>query len=550
MKRSLVFVSIVIIILALSSCTTSHSSSIKVNYLAGEGGTIVGNASQELEATDDTVTFSEVTATPLEGYKFIGWSDGYSEPTRTDTLSKNATFTALFTKLHTIRFTTDYSRGFIFGSCTQYVKNGEQTAEVSAFPMTGYKFSHWSNGSTDESLVITATDSVEIEAFFEKDSLSLPILSIDTENGDAITSKNTYLDCVISVENTDEDYLIDATNAKIRGRGNTTWEGYDKKPYKLKLDYKTDLLGLGRARDFVLLPNHSDLSLSRNYLAQSIASLFGSIDMCSNVQFIELYLNGEYIGVYLICEQIELNSSRINLNDGEGVDTSYLIELDGRASGNYITLNGKNYVVKEPDEDLTNEQFAFIEDYLNNCYNALCGNDYDAVLELIDVRSFAEAYIVYELFNCVDVGYASFNIYKEAGSKLYCGPVWDFDRSLGIVGHSKGAKNYDTLWAKQENMWFNALLGFEEFEALVSTILNEKATQIRQKINECFNYLYQSRDSFDRNFERWRILGTFVWPNDDELTELGTWDLQLEYARNYLNNSLDYMLSVYFTENQ
>lgn len=621
MKRLGLAFSIIFIILALSACVTPIPE-IKVEYIASEGGTIIGSTTQSATPSDGKATFENVTAVPNIGYRFVRWSDGLVSPERIDTLSESSSFTAIFerlydysllytateggkisgisfqgkneaftgtevtavadagykfvswsdglklatradtadlgkefvatfVKVHTIAYDCDTSRGIVSGPFSQLVEDGKETIMVMALPRVGYKFSHWSNGLTDQYLTFVPTKSETIEAIFVKEDLSLPVLSIDTQNGEEIVSKNDYIYCNVSTNNTVNDYIIDGEGAKIRGRGNTSWEAQDKKPYKLKFNYKVDLFGNGNARDWVLVPNNTDLSLSRNYLAQSVASLFENISYTSNVQFVDLYLNGEYRGVYLICEQIEFATQRIEVDETDSIDTSYLVEIDGRADGYYFVLNGKNYVIKEPstdEESFTPEHEEFIKNYLTLCLNTLGEGDYSSACELIDVRSFAEAYIVYELFNCVDVGYASFYMYKDAGGKLFCGPVWDFDRSLGIVGNSKGAKPYDTLWAKQENPWFNLLLEFDEFEALVSEILNDKEDEIRAKLDSCYTYLYDNRDSFERNFKKWNILGTFVWPNDDEICDLETWELQVEYTRTYLNSSLDYMLSVYLVE--
>lgn len=621
MKRFGLIFSMIFIILTISACVVPVSQ-IEVKYVAGEGGTIVGDSTQNATSPDGGVTFEWVEAVPSPGYRFVAWSDGLLDTKRSDTLTESATFTAIFERLHNysllytageggkivgasyqgkneaftgtevtavaddgykfvawsdglklatrtdkadvrkelvatfvkvhkITFDCDTSRGIVSGPFSQMVDDGNETIMVIALPRVGYKFSHWSNGLTDPYLTFVPTKSEEIEAVFVREDLSLPVLSIDTENGKEIVSRKDYIFCDVSVSNTDNDYSLLGEGAKIRGRGNTSWEAQDKKPYKLKFNYKVDLLGGGKARDWVLVPNNTDLSLSRNYLAQSVASLFESINSTTNVQFVELFLNGEYCGVYLICEQIEFANNRIEVNESEDIDTSYLIELDGRGDGNYFTLNGKNYIIKEPDTDedfFTSEHEEFIKNYLTQCLDLLSGDNYDAVCEAIDVRSFAEAYIVYELFKCVDVGFASFNMYKGAGGKLYCGSVWDFDRSLGIVGNTDGAKAYDTLWARQENPWFNALLGFEEFDDLVSEILNSNKDEIRAKLDSCYTYLYANQDSFERNFKRWNLLGSYVWPNDDEICALETWELQVEYTRTYLNSSLDYMLSIYVLE--
>ncbi len=523
----------------------SSADEIVVEYIAWEGGSIKGNMVQNLTLTNGFALTDEVCAVSDEGYVFVGWDDGYEEATRTDYVMGSARFVAIFAKLHTIKFTFNDACGIVVGETQQIIAEGQKTASVFAYPQVGYKFSHWSNGLTDQTISITAEQSEEIEAIFVQEELSLPIISLTT-NGDEIT-KEEYLDCQVTIKNTDEKFTLENAGARIRGRGNSTWE-YDKKPYKLKFDVRQNLFGNGYAKDWTLITNHSDLSLSRNYLAQSVASLFDNINETTATQFVELYINGKYLGVYLLCEQIEVQENRVNITENSEIDTGYLIELDGRKDGYGFDLLGKYYVIKDPDTDselFTEEHEAFIKNYLESCMFALVENDYQKVTELIDVNSFADAYIVYELLKSADAGYSSFFMHKDAGGKLVCGPVWDFDRSLGIVGHSKDAKPYDALWAREQNVWFCTLLEFSEFRELVGEKLIEYAPKIEEKLIECYDYLYENRDSFDRNFEKWRILGTFVWPNDDELTELDTWDLQVEYTRTYLKNSLDFLLETY-----
>ncbi len=553
MKKRILIICLLSVVLMLFACAdvetntesdtqTEENASFVINYIANEGGYIEG---EHRQSSDEPFISRIVTAVANDGYRFVGWSDGGGEKERADMVNGEITLYARFAKVHNVKFVYNEMCGIITGDTEQYVLDNTQSKLVTAMPRIGYEFSHWSTGEKSSSIVITATNDTEIEAIFKKSELSLPILSINTINSEKITSKTKYIGCFVSASG-DEEHTFNNVSAKIRGRGNTTWE-YDKKPYRLKFNSEVDLFGCGEAKDFILLANHSDLSLSRNYLAQSVASLFGSINQTTSVQFVELYLNGEYRGVYLVCEQIEFEKNRIEVEKADTLDTSYLIELDGHVVGDF-TIGADNYTVKFPEKDEI-EDFdsykKYIDSYLRQALNAAKAGDYETVTELIDVQSFAEAYIVYELFNCVDAGYSSFNLYKEAGGKLYCGPVWDFDRSLGIVGHHSEAKPHTALWAREQNDWFEALLEIDEFYALVSQTLHENEDKIREKLDSCYTYLYESRDSFDRNFVKWRILGTFVWPNDDALTALGTWDLQLEFTRTYLQSSLDFLLEVY-----
>ena len=557
MKKRILFICLLSVVLLLSACAGGEAGTesdvhkeeitrFSIKYIAEEGGYIDGIAEQ---SGDESFISKIVTAVPNEGYRFVGWSDGSAEKERADMVNGEITLYARFSRLNSVSFVCNKMCGIIMGDENQQVLDNTPTRLVTAYPRIGYEFSHWSTGETSADIVITTTEDIEIEAIFKKSELSLPILSVNTINGTEITSKSEYLGCFVSASGESAEHTFNNASAKIRGRGNTTWD-YDKKPYRLKFNGNVDLFGMGEAKDYILLANHSDLSMSRNYLAQSVASLFESINQTSSCQFVDLYLNGEYRGVYLVCEQIEFDKNRIEVTENETLDTSYLIEMDGHVNGDF-TVGSDHYTLKVPNKDEVEgfyEYEAFIYSYLCEALSAAKGEDYSLVCELIDVNSFAESYIVYELFNCVDAGYSSFNIYKEAGGKLYCGPVWDFDRSVGIVGHHHDAKPYTSLWARQENDWFNALLSHEEFYALVGEILFKRQDEIREKLNFCYDYLYDSRDSFDRNFTKWRILGTFVWPNDDELTALDTWDLQVEYTRSYLFNSLDFLLEIYKTE--
>lgn len=517
---------------------------VKISYSATDGGYIDGDTTQIFEGASKG---SYVTAIANEGYRFVSWDDGKTEATRLDYCDKSTSYVAIFIKVHNITFSSNLGGNSVVGSLNQLVDHESQTTSVTACAGYGFTFVGWSNGEKSETIRVTATESCHIEAIFERTALSLPIISINTINNEEIVSKEEYLSCFISVENTDKEYLLSYEPAEIRGRGNSSWE-YDKKPYRIKFKNAIDLFGNGTAKSWTLIANHSDLSLIRNYLAQSIASDFDKLNFTTSTQFVELYLNDEYVGVYLVCEQIQVHENRINITEGYEGESGFLVEMDGRADGKYVTLDGKYYVIKSPDTDnelFNNEHSQAILSCLEACTSALLAGDYDAVCELIDVESFAQAYIVYELFKCVDVGYSSFYMYRDIGGKLCCGPIWDFDRSLGIVGHSKGAKAYDTLWAREQNPWFKALFTFEEFDLLVGKILRDTIPTIEDKMELCYSYAYDNRDSFERNFDKWEILGTFVWPNDDELTELDTWDLQVEYTENYLNNSLDYLISVY-----
>ena len=520
------------------------SNMITVEYKAGEGGHIEGNSLQSDVGKVNTTT---VKAVADEGYRFSNWDDGYKSSARNDEAFENKIFTAIFKKEIKVEFTCNVKEGEISGAKNQTIFEGMSIAQVYAIPRAGYKFVKWSTGETNPVLKFKPTENMTVYAIFERAISGFPIISIDTLDEAPIVSKEEYLGCTVDVSNTTNEFDIEKANGKIRGRGNSTWDA-PKKPYKLKFDDPIDLFGNGEARTWTLIANHTDLSLIRNYLAYSIALLFDTQEYTSKMQFVDLYLNGEYRGVYLVCEQVEVHPSRIDITESGEIDTGYLIELDGREDGVGFYVNEEFYAIKSPDTDgrlYTEAHGEFIKSYLEKCLEAISSDDYEKIEELIDTKSFAQAYLVFELFNCVDVGFASFYMYKDTGGKLQCGPVWDFDRSLGVTGHQHGAEDFATLWAKEQNTWFKGLLEHGEFVKLVSNQLMEYENKIVETLNKCYDFAYENQESFLQNFEKWNILNDYVWPNSGPTEKLHTWEAHVEFTRQYLHNSLNFLKWTY-----
>lgn len=462
--------------------------------------------------------------------------------------------------------------GYITGDTEQTIKKGESGTSVQAVPKLGYKFVAWNDGVTTSERADSLNNDLNVEAVFEVDAFSLPVMQIVTQDAQAITSKEDYVTCGVSVGNAEETYCFADYSAKIKGRGNTTWN-MPKKAYKLKFDSKVDLFGNGSAKTWTLIANYCDQSLIRNYLAYVIGASFDDIgDTTTKVQFVDLYLNGQYDGVYLVCEQNEVGKTRVNIEDDfnkapDPKDMGFLIELDGRAPDegeaalDCVVAGDNNYAIKSPDyTDIVEGEHDFsvyadyIKSYLQASLNALDSGDFEQVTNYLDPASFADAYIVHELFNSKDVDQASFYVYKKGNGKLYCGPIWDFDVSSGNCNFNDTAyqendsKNPNCLWAKELNVWYRGLLEYAEFNELVSARLKLYEERIVNLIDDSIMYVYSCADSFERNFERWDTLGKPVWPNPEEIIAITTWQGQVEYLRGWLSESLEYMLSVYCPE--
>ena len=100
--------------------------------------------------------------------------------------------------------------------------------------------------------------------YADSHSGTLPVLYVNTENNQEITSKEDYLTASYYLEsngNPDIESIggpDDLQTVEIKGRGNYTWIGFDKKPYKLKFPKKIEFMGMDKNKHFALLAHADD----------------------------------------------------------------------------------------------------------------------------------------------------------------------------------------------------------------------------------------------------------------------------------------------------
>ncbi len=498
-----------------------------------------------------------------------------------------------------VTFTCDSKMGTISGETTQIVAEGNNTTEVTAVANDGYTFIGWSDGTRTAKITYKPEDAANLVAYFThastdtEETKGLPVIEINTLNGLSITSKDVYTDCYISLLDTETGNNVVSELAEIKGRGNSTWDKFDKKPYKFKFESKQNLFNYGAEKTWVLLADARDYSLLRNMLALNAGGVMSELGYTSKGQSVELYLNGEYQGVYYLCEQIQIKENRVNITQEDDkivqgpADIGYLIEMDAWVSEDVggtnnipqygVTSDGdvfvrvddgmyNGYVIKDPEDILYNEDktlkeefMLYIQAYIKNSLAAVSGDDYNAVCELIDVKSFAQAYIIFDLFKNPDTQYSSVYFYKDVDGKLVAAPLWDFDMSIGNVTHKKNcgtnAQNFrDTtyLWTAQKNTWFRELLEFQEFRDLVGQELVNNAAALRASIAADLEYAKAHKAAYEKNFEVWNLIGNTGasekmgnWSVPDEFKKYATWEEHLDYIKGYLEASLQNLLKVY-----
>ena len=172
----------------------------------------------------------------------------------------------------------------------------------------------------------------EDSVYFSK----LPVIYIDTDDGRSITSKSTYKSGSMFIQNNTESAKAEYNGViQIKGRGNTSWS-MPKKPYRIKLDKKADLFGMGSNKNWVLIANYLDECFLRNKTAYELSRELGLEYMDST--WCDLILNGEFVGNYVLCEQIRIDETRVNIYDweNEAKDVAKAIAKAEKKKGNVL----------------------------------------------------------------------------------------------------------------------------------------------------------------------------------------------------------------------
>lgn len=272
-------------------------------------------------------------------------------------------------------------------------------------------------------------------------STGLPVINIDTEGGAPVTDKENYV--AASVRITDynvQDNNLEPAVAGIRGRGNTTWK-YDKKPYRIKFDSKTSLFGLGSAKSWVLLANYLDVTFITNTVAFEVGSRLG-LPFTNHANHVELYLNGDYKGSYLLTEQVQVNKHRVDIDEAE----DWFLELDTYWDETYKFRSlrlGLPVNIKSPElEDWPSTEAESVKNAIEADFNrledALFGEGFpgNGYRDLVDVESVIKYLLANEIVRNAEIIHPkSTFMYKTAGGKYCFGPLWDFDWAFGYNGN-------------------------------------------------------------------------------------------------------------------
>lgn len=376
-------------------------------------------------------------------------------------------------------------------------------------------------------------------------------LYITTENGANIT-KADYVSATFTL---DPNFQYDGgsveATGKIKGRGNSTWDMV-KKPYKIKFDSKTSLFDMPEHKTWVLLANYADKSLMRNYLAYRLAKKIDT-PFAPSYNFIEVYLNGNHQGNYMLSDQVEIGPNRVNIpalgpsDNGDDVITGgYLLEIDERAPEKddpyFVSDITKFPIVIEGPEEPSELQMAYITNYVNEAEEVLFGANFtdkdNGFRKYFDEESMIRWFFVSEVFKNVDSrSFSSIFFHKDRGGKLTMGPLWDFDLGAGNAGHCPECMQA-TGWHVRYNPWFNRMYEDPAFKAKVKSMWQQYKSEIDDLLPTIDKTALHLDASQKRNF--------VLWPdfNDPSWTAVQgklSYKSQVDYLKEFLTARIAWM---------
>lgn len=358
----------------------------------------------------------------------------------------------------------------------------QRTIEV-PYLRAGYATANWAVGLDS----ITVEDSL---ADWGRDKYKVFAIHVTTEDGAEITSKENYIPCFVSVD-TRGQYPQLGVSGRIRGRGNSTWEWYEKKPYRIKFDTGNKLLGIAKNKDWVLLANWRDVTKVMNTYC-SLAADYMGLPFTTPIRFAELFINGEYRGLYQVAEQVEVGKNRVDIDEEQGI----LLTLDADDGPNLSPNSGDNFwsavyrlpvCVKYP-KDLTREQLDSIKADFARLEQAISYGSYSAADSLMDLPSFIAMLQLQELAYNVELeAPRSLFLFRDKGGKWTWGPAWDWDAGFDFS-------------------WSDMYTGHTYFRSYQTSLLGTdpyKRTGSRGGLNHFFSDLFQNRKFTEQFKTQW-----------------------------------------------
>lgn len=334
---------------------------------------------------------------------------------------------------------------------------------------------------------------------------NLPALFLSTESGslETIHADREFAEPgYLTVVEADGQESYSGVLQEVSGRGNTTWQ-QSKKPYSIKLDSAAGLLGMDKARNYELLANAYDGSHLRNEITFRLARNAG-MEGTPDTSFADLYINGEYKGLYQLAEKVEIAPGRLDIEEQLPSDTqvtgSYLFMMEDysrfeAAESRFLSANQQPFVLKSPGQASQN-QIDYISGLVDRFETALLAPDGIhpqtglSFTDYIDLDSFACKYLIEEISKNSDAVTNSQYFYTKAREEtLYAGPVWDYDNAWGHTDEeAKDPRGLllstDRSFTPSGIKWYAALSEKTQFQSRVETLYQTVFSPMLQALTD------------------------------------------------------------------
>jgi len=364
-----------------------------------------------------------------------------------------------------------------------------------------------------------------------------------------------YYDSTASVNFIEDEFLHYSGNSGVEKRGQSSLQLFPKNGYAIETrkddgsNNNVPLFGWPKENDWVLHGPYSDKTLIRNALAYKLGSQV--MPYAPRTKICELIVNGSYEGVYIFTEKIKRDKGRVDIsklkpedNEGDQLTGGYMLKFDKGDpedlgwESDFDPIAGQfqrtSFFLVEPDRsELSEQQFNYIKTYFDEFESRLMDSDYKDSINgyraFIDVENFINFMLHQELTGNVDSYRLSTYMYKDrdsVDSKFKMGPVWDYNLAFGNVNYCNGNWTNGWRWDFNEHcpedfwlnhVWWNRLLSDPFFtDALKDQWANLRQTKWSdEQVIACIDSMVNIVEpSVSRNFDRWPVLGLWIWPNN------------------------------------
>ena len=379
---------------------------------------------------------------------------------------------------------------------------------------------------------------------------NLPTVTIHTLNGEIPYDKEHDIVSQLTIISDNGTKLLSEPGG-TRERGNASRD-FPKKPWRIKFDKKQNVLDApAKAKKWTLINNYGDKTLMRNLLAFELSHRMG-MSYTPYGTAVDVLMNGEYKGCYQLCDQIDINKNRVPItemtpedNDGDALTGGYLIEVDAYANKETSWFNsnkGNPVTIKSPDDnEITSQQSQYIKNYFNTMEQQWS--------TYLDLNSFLRHFLVGELSGNTDT-YWSVYMYKERNdSKLYTGPVWDFDLAFNNDKRIYPVNQKTDYIYRSGGSCAGKMKTFVDNIVVSNNAAKQQLLQIWDEVRQAGltetnvvsfidDWEQQLQQSQRLNFLRWPILSQRVHQNPQAL---GSYAKEVDVVRQYMKERIAWM---------